>query len=232
MEPGNGTASHRDEHDRPDRSAFRMHVGQSDFRDMIPFEKQTAGNTDSHEDQAEAEERIQFPDQLINRQERSTEIIEQQDNQPEVIAQRGDLGQQAGRASGEGNAYQDQQDNGEATHDVTHGRPQVFAAQFGNGCPIIPFGQYAGNEVMDTTCKHSTERDPQEYGRTPHSTSQSTEDRTQAGNVQQLNQENSPVFHRYVVNTIFQTIGRSLSVIDRRTEAAFYVSAINEITSN
>ena len=85
---------------------------------------------------------------------------------------------------------------------------------------------------MDTAGKHRTEGDPQEYSRPPHSTSQSTENRTQASDVQQLDQENPPVFHRYVVNTIFQTIGRSLSVIDRRTEAAFYVSAIDEITTN
>ena len=71
------TAGYGDEHDRPDRSSFRMHVGQSDFRYMVPFGKEHGPNAHSHEDQAESEERIQFPDQFIHRQEGSTEIIDQ-----------------------------------------------------------------------------------------------------------------------------------------------------------
>ena len=77
METGNGTAGHSDEHDRPDRGSFRMHVGQGDFRDMVPFHEEHGPNAHSHEDQAESKERIQFPDELIHRQEGSTEIIDQ-----------------------------------------------------------------------------------------------------------------------------------------------------------
>ena len=47
METGDGAAGHGDEHDRPDRGSFRMHVGEGDFRNMVPFSKEHGPNAHS-----------------------------------------------------------------------------------------------------------------------------------------------------------------------------------------
>ena len=74
-----------------------MHVSEADFRNGISLRKEHGPNTNSHKDQAETKERIELTDDLINRQEGCNEVVDQQDNQPEVEALGRDLGQKASR---------------------------------------------------------------------------------------------------------------------------------------
>ena len=77
METGNGTAGYGNEHDGPNGGSFGVHIGQGNFRNGITLHKQHGTNTQSHENQAEAKNRIQLADDFINGKECSTEIIEQ-----------------------------------------------------------------------------------------------------------------------------------------------------------
>lgn len=153
MEARDSTASNGDEHDRPNRGSFRMHVSEADFRNGISLRKEHGPNTNSHKDQAETKERIELTDDLINRQEGCNEVVDQQDNQPEVEALGRDLGQKASRARRESNTDEDQEDNGESTHDMSHGIAEVLPYDFGNGGTIISFRQQPRNKVVDTACK-------------------------------------------------------------------------------
>ena len=122
-------------------------------RNGISLRKEHGPNTNSHKDQAETKERMELTDDLINRQEGCNEVVDQQDNQPEVEALGRDLGQKASRARRESNTDEDQEDNGESTHDMSHGIAEVLPYDFGNGGTIISFRQQPRNKVVDTACK-------------------------------------------------------------------------------
>ena len=113
-----------------------------------------------------------------------------------------------------------------------HGIAEVLPYDFGNGGTIISFRQQPRNKVVDTACKNRTKGNPKEHSRSPHSTGQSTEDRAQSSDVQQLDQEDTARSHRNIVDTIFQSVCRSLSVIDRRTETTLDIAAVNEVAEN
>ena len=78
--------------------------------------------------------------------------------------------------------------------------------------------------------KDSTEGDPQEHHRTPQSALQGTEDGSQAGNVQQLNEEQLPLRHHNVVNAVVDADSRSFTVV--RSERVVNDLAINKLADD
>ena len=66
---------------------------------------------------------------------------------------------------------------------------------------------------MNATCKDGTKGDPQEHDGSPQSTLHGTEDRSQASNIQQLDQEQLPLGHHDVVNAIVDAHGGSFAIV-------------------
>jgi hypothetical protein len=66
---------------------------------------------------------------------------------------------------------------------------------------------------MHAAGENRTERDPEINYRSPLSTRQSTENRTQAGDVEQLNEKQLPLRHYHIVNAIIDGYGRCLTII-------------------
>ena len=83
---------------------------------------------------------------------------------------------------------------------------------------------------MYSTCENSTESDPQEDNRAPHSAGKSSEDRTKSGDVQQLYQEQLPCRHDNVVDAIIDCDCRGLTVI--RSECIVYKGAVGEVPAD
>ena len=83
---------------------------------------------------------------------------------------------------------------------------------------------------MDAAGKDGTEGDPQENTGTPQSAAHSTPDGAETGNVQKLNQENTPSRHDHIVNAVLHGYRGRLPVI--RAEGLGYKSAIDKVSGN
>ena len=83
---------------------------------------------------------------------------------------------------------------------------------------------------MNTTCKDGAKGDPQEHHRAPQSALQSTEDRAQASDVQQLDEEQLPLRHHDVVNAIVDADSRSFTVV--RSERVVNDLAIDKVAND
>ena len=181
----------------------------------------TNDNAHSHDDQADAEHGVDLADDGINGDKGCDEVVHQNDDQPEqgggqhtghtaVLAQGND---QAGRADCEHGTNHDQQHDREHTHDVLHDRSEVTAGDLSDGCAIVALAHHTGEVVMHTACKDGAEGDPQEHHGAPQSTLQCTEDGTQTCNVQQLDQEQLPLGHHDIVNTVVDAHSRRFAVV-------------------
>jgi len=240
MEAGNGAAGHGDEHEAPDGSALRMHIGEvvPNLGDHITLGEDTHGHTNSHDDQADAEHGIDLTDDLVDGQEGGDEIVHQNQHQPEQLVGE-DTGaaavgeqelDQTSRAHGEHGTDHDQQHNAEHTHDVLHSAAQVDAGDLGDRGALVTLAEHTGEVIVDSTGENGTEGDPQEHNRTPQSTAQSAEDGTQASNVQQLDHEQLPLGQNHVVHAVIDLDSGSLTVIG--PEGPIHQGAIGEIAAD
>ena len=94
-----------------------------------------------------------------------------------------------------------------------HDRSKVDTGNLGDRRTIVSLGKHTGEIVMNRTCEHSTESDPQEDYRAPHSSGKSTEDRAKSGDIQQLYQEQLPRRHDNIVDTIVDCDCRGLTIV-------------------
>ena len=207
-----------------------MHVAEvsPDLRGVESVDRDTKADTYRHDDQDNTEDRIDLADDLIDGDKGRDEVVDQDDCQPgrglrehagyALLSEQ--LDQKASRSDCEHGTNHDQKDNREYTHDVVHDRPKVNTGNLGDRCAVVSLGQHAGEIVMNGTGKNSTECDPQEHDRSPQSTLHGTEDRAEAGDVQQLYQEQLPCGHDNIVNAIIDRDCRGFTVI--RSECIVY----------
>ena len=192
-------------------------------------------NAHCHDDQADAEDRVDLADDGINGNKGRDEVIDQDDDQPEqgggehtahpaVLAQGHD---QASRADCEHRAHHDQQHDREHTHDVLHHRSQILAGNFCDGSAFVALAHHTGEVVVDAACKDGAEGDPQEHHRAPQSTLQCTKDGAEARDVQQLDEEQLPLRHHDVVNAIVDAHSGSFTVV--RSKRVVHDLAIDKI---
>ena len=241
METGDGTAGHGDEHETPDGRSAGMHVvevGPQLGNGVSGIGKDTKGDTHSHDDQADAEERIDLADDLVDGDEGGDEVVDQNDPQPELLAgydageaavlEQGD--DQAGGADGEYGAHHHQQNDTEDTHDGLHAVAQIDAADLGDGSTVVSLGQHTGEVVVNAAGEDGSEGDPQEHHRAPQSTLHCAEDGTKARNVQQLHQKQLPLGHNDVVDTVVDADSGSFAVV--RTQSVVDDFTVCKVTTD
>ena len=90
--------------------------------------------------------------------------------------------------------------------------------------------EHTGEVIVDSTGENGTEGDPQEHNRTPQSAAQSTEDGTQASNVQQLDHKQLPLGQNHVVHAVIDLDSGSLTIIG--PEGPIHQGAIGEIAAD
>ena len=83
---------------------------------------------------------------------------------------------------------------------------------------------------MNTTAQDGAQHDPQVYRRSPAGTGQSTVNGPQAGNIQQLNQKNTPSFHGHIVHAVGMRHCGRRTVINAKN--LFYQLAISKKSHN
>ena len=219
-----------------------MHVVEvgPDLRRCIAVGRKAEGDTDRHGDQAEAEDRVDLADDLVDGDKSGDAVISQNDRKPgrrcgKEPAVSGLIGidelhNQACRADSEHGADHDQEDHGEDTHDGLHRVAEVHTGYLGDGNTIVSLREHSGHVVMDTACKDGTEGDPEEHDGSPQSTLHGTEDRSEACDVQKLHQEQFPLRHNHVVDAIIDGDSRRIAVV--RCEDVVHKSAVGKIPAD
>ena len=216
-----------------------MHVGEMapDLRSLESMHRNTERNADRHDDQDNTEDRIDLADDLVNRDKGGDEIVQQNNCQPgrglckragnTLLRQQ--LDKQTSRSDCEHGTNHDQQNNRKYSHNGVHDRPKIDARYFGDRSTVISLGKHTGEVIMHRTGKNRTERDPQEYDRSPQRALHGTEDRAKAGDVQKLHQKQLPGRHDNVVNTVIDRDSRCFPVI--RSEGIVYELAVGEVSA-
>ena len=218
-----------------------MNVGEvvPDFRNRSAACQGSDAYTNSHYDKADTEDRIYTSDYLIYRNECSDEVVYQDDSQPECSLNNNtrlnttvleECDQKSGRSYCEYCTNHDQKNYREYSHDILHGVSKIDTGYLRNGSTVVSLGKHSCEVVMNCTCENCTECDPEEHNRSPHSSGQSSEDRAKSSDVEELNEEQLPLWHYDVVDTVINGNSRSLSVI--RIEDTIYELTIEEVSQN
>ena len=88
MKTGYSTACYGYEHERPYRKTLRVNVFQRKFRyRKVRSEEYPEGDAYRHDDEYDAEERIQPADDLIYREERRENVVYEDHDYPESVGQ-------------------------------------------------------------------------------------------------------------------------------------------------
>src|SRR5699024_6164926 len=203
VEAGNGAAGHGDEHEAPDRLAGGLHVIEvgPQLGDLVGGVGHDAKtHTHGHDDEADAEDGVDLADDLVDGQEGGDGVVGQDEPQPE------------------------------RAHDVLQAGAKVDAAHHRAGSAVTALGQHAGEIVVDAAGKDGAEGDPQEHHRPPQRALHGAEDGAQACNVQQLDQEQFPLRHHDVVDTVVDADRGRFPVI--RPEGVVDHFTIGEVANN
>ena len=219
VEAGDGAAGHGDEHEGPDRGGIRlrMQVGQADFgnHEAPAGEDNSPDHGHRHQDQQHAENGIQLTDQLIDRQQRRQQVIDQDDHAPDgaVDRSRRKPRQEPRRAGDEHRSAQHQQHDGKHAHDPPGGVSQIIAGQLRDGSALMAGGDHAGHIVVNGAAENRAEHDPQEDHRAEAGAHQRAEDRPCSGDIQQLDQKGLPGLHRHAVHAVIDRDRRRLAPV-------------------
>ena len=167
---------------------------------------------------------------MMRQQQGCQEVVEQDAGQDNRDGHTREFRQQACRPRHEDSTDEYQQHYGEHAHDEQHRAAHVMADDLGNTLAILTQGNHSRKVVVDATGKNRTEDNPKVYRGPPKRTAQSTEDRAQASDVEQLDHENTPGRQGDVVNAVVMDEGRC-RLVGRAEQVVDYL-AIDEITTD
>ena len=205
---------------------------------VLRLDKDADGNAHSHDDQADAEQGIDFADDLIDRQECGDKVVHQHENQPEqggsdnaggaaVFEQGHD---EAGGADSEHGAHHDKQHHAEHAHDVLHEAAQINAGDLRDRGTAVALTHHAGEVIVNTAGEDGAERNPQKHDGPPQSALKGTKDGAKAGNVQQLNHKQLPLGKNHVVHAVIDFDSGGLAVIG--PESPLHQRAVDEVAAD
>ncbi len=172
-----------------------MHIVQMapNFRNLkLRFYYNANAYAQRHYNEANAEERINLPDNFVNGQKCCQEVIRHDDAEPKrnvcqnpgYAALLKQCDNQPGRPYGKHRANHYEQHHGKDTHQIFHPVAKVDPGDFRNGCAVVPLAGHTGEIVVDTARENCAERNPQKNDRPPKGTLHGTENRPQPSYVQ------------------------------------------------
>ena len=182
-----------------------MEVFERHRRNGVVAKEQYTQQTESHRNQCNAKEWIYLADKFIDRQECGNKVVDDDNRQPPILRQdiefcREDIG----RTYHKDHTHQQKQNDREDTHKGSCALAEVASNDFGDAQTLITHKDYTREVVVHSTHKDTSEGYPQECDRTIASTENGSENRTCAGNVEQLNEEGAPTRHRHIIDTVVE----------------------------
>ncbi len=235
VEAGNGTAGDRDAHHREYRGVFARGMATEEtfgesVGDLHAVYYHIAHDAHGHEEESEAEERVEVADQFVDGEEGGQDVIEEDAGCPErgVEVLRGEGAEEVGRSADEDGDHHHEEHACEDAHHDLDLLAELRTDDFGERFAAEPQGDHARHEVVDGSGEDSAEHNPEERGGAVHNAHYSAEDRADAGDVEKLDKVDFPGRHRHIVDAVGHCRGRR-GAIGVGLEDSFHETAIDEV---
>ena len=232
MKTTDGSARNGDKHHRKNGTALILgsktfpHLGQGGLVDKHGYQQ-----AKSHKQQRNGKQRINPPDDFIDRTKGSHNIIDKNNNHPKIgIHPHGShASQQFGRTGDEHGSNQHHQHHGKNGHHLTSAVSQVSPYQLRQALPIMTKRKSTTEEIVYSTGKNSSKHNPQVRSRSELRPHNGTENRTKPGNVEKLNHKNLPVGKYQIIHPVSLCISGCFPVYIR-FEDTLHKASVNEIS--
>ena len=239
MEAGHDPASDRHEKHRQDRMAFPIAEDQlPEFRFFdedaivhIGIMEQNGNQDRSRSDQQKhSEERIQRADDLIHREDRGYDIIEENhsDGDPEKFASRHHA---VDETRGDIDEYRDDQEKQQDHENSEYGIDRFAHRHIDQGRQVRAFvakRHHARCEIMDGAADDIADRDDQEDDLAEFNSQDHADHGSDPRDIQQLDQHVFPVRQDHIIHAVVVCYRGSLPVI--RTEDVFHESSVPAVS--
>ena len=235
VEARDRTAGDRDEERRHDRHLLGVELVVLEARELgnrVVAKEQRPQQTHRHHYERHAKERIDAADDLIDRQERSDDIIDQDDPYPSRERDRGGhAGKELRRTEDKDRSDQYQEEDREDAYEVAHATPEVVPYHLREAQAVVAHEHHTRKEIVCCTHEDTAERNPKEGHRTKTSAEDRSKDGARAGDVQELNEEDAPTRQSHIIHTVVETLTRGCGLrVDG--DLPFEVARIGEIGGN
>ena len=199
------------------------------FRLVPDIVKETHEQRQAADEQQRTENRIDFADDLVHRKQRGADIINENDPDcgPEQRGSRFHNRNQACRNIHEYRHYQQQNDRYEEAEYFRRDFPEGVFHQFRQIGPVVPDRHHARREIMHGSPDDIADRDNDEHDIPEHDTEDHADHRSDAGDVQELDQHVFPVGQHDIIDAVGMEFCGSLPVIG--TEDPFHHPAIDHV---
>ena len=224
---------------RTQPSRVLVEIGRSQIapqlRQLRPLHEQSYHQRSRHEEQREGEERIYLADNLVDRQQRGDDVVDEDDDNPEHLAAQertrmADAIENDGRTIHEYRTHHHQQQHGEHQHHLLGSAAQILAHQLRQARTLVADAQHAAHIIVHGTRKDASEDDPEiGHGAIPR-THDGTKDWSSARYVEELNHKDLPTWQHHEVDSVGFGHCRRRAVV--RTEHMRHKLSIKKVAQN
>ena len=236
VESRDGSAGYAHEHHRENGVGvgFGVLVGKAfpHFGEVhFGTEQEGAHHKHRHQQQQYAENGVDASYQLVDGEHGGKHVIHEDYHRPNpyLPAGRKVVDKQLGGCLNEHSSHQNHQYYSEIAHKLLGAVAEVSAVELGQGAAVVAERHKSGDEVVHRTGEDAAENYPQERRRAELRTHDGSHYWAHAGDVEELDKENAPGFHRHIVHAVGHGGGGS-GFGWVRAQNLFYYLGINEIS--
>ena len=192
-------------------------------------------DAERHDDETDTENRIETRDQRVNRKKCRKEVINQDNDEPDLDrANRAERQQLAvdehSRPRRKDRADEDEKHDREDAHDEEHRLAHVIADDLRDALAVFTQRNHARHIVVHAARENRAENDPEVDARSPKRPLQSAENRSETSDIQKLDHEDLPRRQRNVIHAVIVHQCRRRLV--RRRENHIDNPAVDDVAQN
>ena len=195
--------------------------------------KEADADAYGHHQQGKAKDGIDAPDELVDGEDGSQDIVDEDDDTPphrrgEEAPPWSEGAEQTGRGDDEDRRNKHEQHDGEDAREHQRSASQFVPGYLGQCGTALAHAHHATEIIVDSTGKDASEDNPQIGGRTEKDAHDGTEDGACAGNVEKLDEIDLPCRKGHVVHTVGLGETRCRTAVVG-AEHFFYQGAVDKI---
>ncbi len=243
VETADDTAGNRHKEHRDDRLTCRMlveiahDIAKAEFVEDVQVRDDAHENRERSENQECAENRVDAADNLIDGEEGTDEVVGKNDcdGNPEqcrrnVATRKNRSVHESCRRVGEHCTDEDERHRNECHHKLCRPLAQELAGKSRNIVTVVAHADHAAEVVVYCTAEDVSDREQDEHDGAKLDAKNHADHRTDACDVQKLNENVFPVRHGDAVNAVRVCESRGLAVVG--AECAFDELAVGEISED
>ena len=163
-----------------------------------------------HEKQGCTHQRIYISYDLVNRKKSGKYIIGKDNIQPDLLVHPAERSQKVCRAGHKRDTDCQKEERNDYIHHRPHCLPQILTYDVRHVSTAASDRHHSREEIVGCPHKDASYHNPEICGRAIGRSHYSTENRSQSGYIEKLNDKNLPSRHRFIIHTILHCICRSL----------------------